>query len=193
MPETADRIESLVVAAVALPHEERESYLERECSADPALCDRVLALLKAHDRAGHVIDRLVNGDSDQTAGYAPESEQPGTLVAGRYKLLEEIGQGGMGTVWAAEQTAPVRRKVALKLIKAGMDSRAVPARFEAERQALARMDHPNIAKVLDGGLTESGRPYLVTETAYQTPHQSSSRKLMPELLSQEFREIRRRP
>src|SRR5205807_512803 len=80
-------------------------------------------------------------------------EQVGTLVAGRYKLLEQIGEGGMGTVWVAEQTQPVRRKVALKLVKAGMDSKAVLARFEAERQALALMDHPNIAKVLDGGTT----------------------------------------
>ena len=169
MPETADRTESLFAAAVALPSEERDAYLERECSGDAALRDRLLALLKAHDRAGHVIDRPVNGDRDQTAGYAPASEQPGTLVAGRYKLLEEIGQGGMGTVWAAEQTTPVRRKVALKLIKAGMDSRSVLARFEAERQALALMDHPNIAKVLDGGLTDSGRPYFVMEYVKGVP------------------------
>ncbi len=111
----------------------------------------------------------VHGDSDQTAGYAPTGEQPGTIVAGRYKLLEEIGHGGMGTVWAAEQTTPVRRKVALKLIKAGMDSRSVLARFEAERQALALMDHPNIAKVLDGGLTDSGRPYFVMEYVKGVP------------------------
>ena len=116
-----------------------------------------------------MIDRPVNGDPDQTAGYAPTSEQPGTIIAGRYKLLEEIGQGGMGTVWAAEQTTPVRRKVALKLIKAGMDSRSVLARFEAERQALALMDHPNIAKVLDGGLTDSGRPYFVMEYVKGVP------------------------
>ena len=89
----------------------------------------------------------------------PEGEPVGTIVAGRYKLLEPIGERGMGTVWAAEQTTPVRRKVALKVINAGMDSRSVLARFEAERQALALMDHPNIAKVLDGGLTDSGRPY----------------------------------
>ncbi len=169
MPETADRTESLFAAAVALAPEERGAYLERECSGDPALRDRVLALLRAHDRAGHVIDRPVNGDPDQTAGYAPTSEQPGTIIAGRYKLLEEIGQGGMGTVWAAEQTTPVRRKVALKLIKAGMDSRSVLARFEAERQALALMDHPNIAKVLDGGLTDSGRPYFVMEYVKGVP------------------------
>ena len=104
----------------------------------------------------------------QTAAYVP-SEQPGTVIAGRYKLLEEIGEGGMGTVWVAEQTQPVRRKVALKLIKAGMDSKSVLARFEAERQALAVMDHPNIAKVLDGGLTETGRPFFVMEYVKGVP------------------------
>ncbi len=169
MPETADRTESLFAEAVALRPEERDGYLERECAGDPALRDRLLTLLRAHDRAGHAIDRPVNGDPDRTAGYVPTSEQPGTIIAGRYKLLEEIGQGGMGTVWAAEQTTPVRRKVALKLIKAGMDSRSVLARFEAERQALALMDHPNIAKVLDGGLTDSGRPYFVMEYVKGVP------------------------
>jgi eukaryotic-like serine/threonine-protein kinase len=169
MPETADRIESLFAAAVALPPEERDAYLERECSGDPALRERLWALLRAHDRAGHVIDRPVNGEPDQTAGYVSMTEERGTIIAGRYKLLEEIGQGGMGTVWAAEQTTPVRRKVALKLIKAGMDSRSVLARFEAERQALALMDHPNIAKVLDGGLTDSGRPYFVMEYVKGVP------------------------
>jgi eukaryotic-like serine/threonine-protein kinase len=169
MHDTADCTESLFAGAVALPPEERGAYLDRECAGDPALRDRLLALLRAHDCAGNVIDRPVNGDPDQTAGYVATSEQPGTIIAGRYKLLEEIGEGGMGTVWAAEQTTPVRRKVALKLIKAGMDSRSVLARFNAERQALALMDHPNIAKVLDGGLTESGRPYFVMEYVKGVP------------------------
>ncbi len=106
--------------------------------------------------------------AEQTVAYAA-SEQPGTIVAGRYKLLQAIGEGGMGTVWVAEQTQPVRRKVALKLIKAGMDSRSVLARFDAERQALAMMDHPNIAKVLDGGLTETGRPFFVMEYVKGVP------------------------
>ena len=90
-------------------------------------------------------------------------------VIGRYKLLQEIGEGGFGVVWMAEQTEPVRRKVALKIIKLGMDTRQVVARFEAERQALALMDHPNIAKVLDGGATESGRPYFVMELVKGVP------------------------
>ncbi len=169
MSDTADRTDYLFAAAAAVPPEERAAYLERECPGDAALRERIVVLLKAHDRAGHIIDRPANADPDQTAGYTPASEQPGAIIAGRYKLLEEIGQGGMGTVWAAEQTAPVRRKVALKLIKAGMDSRAVLARFEAERQALALMDHLNIAKVLDGGLTDSGRPYFVMEYVKGVP------------------------
>ena len=115
----------------------------------------------------------------------PVSEQSGIVIAGRYKLLEAIGEGGMGSVWVAEQSQPVKRKVALKLIKAGMDSKSVLARFEAERQALAVMDHPNIAKVLDGGLTEQGRPYFVMEYVKGIPitEYCDSRKLsVPERL-----------
>jgi serine/threonine protein kinase len=104
-----------------------------------------------------------------TGPYKPAEQGAGTLIADRYKLLERIGEGGMGEVWVAEQTQPVRRKVALKLIKAGMDSKSVLSRFEAERQALALMDHPNIAKVLDGGRTEQGRPYFVMEYVKGVP------------------------
>ncbi|MFO0810785.1 MAG: serine/threonine-protein kinase [Gemmataceae bacterium] len=170
MNETADRTESLFVAVVALPTaEERAAYLEQACGDDPALRGRVEALLRAHDRAGHLLDRPALRDPERTGAYVPPSEQPGTVVAGRYKLLEQIGEGGMGTVWVAEQTAPVRRKVALKLVKAGMDSKAVLSRFEAERQALALMDHPNIAKVLDGGTTETGRPFFAMEYVKGVP------------------------
>src|SRR5262249_57855897 len=95
--------------------------------------------------------------------------EPGTIIAGRYKLLERIGEGGMGEVWVTKQTEPVQRKVALKLVKAGMDSKSVLARFENERQALALMDHPNIAKVLDGGLTAEGRPFFVMELVNGQP------------------------
>jgi WD40 repeat protein/tRNA A-37 threonylcarbamoyl transferase component Bud32 len=104
-----------------------------------------------------------------TATYVPEGEQAGAVIAGRYKLLEEIGEGGMGTVWVAEQLEPIRRRVALKLVKPGMDSRAVLGRFEAERQALALMDHPNTAKVLDAGTTDDQRPYFVMELVNGTP------------------------
>src|SRR5438067_2547421 len=106
---------------------------------------------------------------EETQSHSMPAEYPGMFVAGRFKLLEQIGEGGMGTVWVAEQTQPVKRRVALKLIKAGMDSKTVLARFEAERQALAMMDHPNIAKVLDGGTTEGGRPYFVMEHVNGVP------------------------
>ena len=168
MTETPDRTESIFAAAVALATaEERAAYLDQAWRrpGSPGTCR---GPARAHDRAGHLLDRPVPGGVEQTAAYVP-SEQPGTVVAGRYKLLEAIGEGGMGTVWVAEQTQPVRRKVALKLIKPGMDSKSVLARFEAERQALAVMDHPNIAKVLDGGLTESGRPFFVMEYVKGVP------------------------
>src|SRR5260370_12813501 len=99
----------------------------------------------------------------------PAVAAPGGLIAGRYRLREKLGEGGMGEVWVAEQTQPVHRKVAVKLIKPGMDSRAVLSRFEAERQALALMDHPNIAKVLDGGRSEQGRPFFVMEYVKGVP------------------------
>jgi hypothetical protein len=137
---------------------ERQAYLDRACAGDPALRQRVEALLRALDRAGGFLGR-VPGPAE-TAGAEPlegtgpaDVPQAGAVIVGRYKLLERIGEGGMGDVWMAEQTRPVRRKVALKLIKAGMDSRRVLARFEAERQALALMDHANIARVLDAGTT----------------------------------------
>ena len=98
----------------------------------------------------------------------PVTEGPGTVI-GRYKLLEQIGEGGCGVVYVAEQKVPVKRRVALKIIKLGMDTRQVVARFQAERQALALMDHPNIAKVLDGGTTKSGRPYFVMELVKGIP------------------------
>jgi hypothetical protein len=135
---------------------EREVYLDAACADAPALRQQVAALLKAYEQA-------VNSQANQGSTFdSPAQEGLGTVI-GPYKLLEQIGEGGMGTVWVAEQTKPVRRKVALKLIKAGMDSKTVLARFDAERQALALMDHPNIAKVLDGGTSESGRPYFVME------------------------------
>jgi serine/threonine protein kinase len=102
-----------------------------------------------------------------TSAIAPE-EKPGAQV-GRYKLLEKIGEGGFGVVYVAEQKTPIRRRVALKIIKLGMDTRSVVARFEAERQALAMMDHPNIAKVLDAGATDAGRPYFVMELVRGVP------------------------
>jgi hypothetical protein len=163
-------VEDLFLAALekAAP-EERAAFLNAACKDDSDLRRRVERLLEAHPKAGGFLDGPARPDGEATAGYFPPGEQVGTVIAGRYKLLEQIGEGGMGTVWVAEQTQPVRRKVALKLIKAGMDSKSVLSRFEAERQALALMDHPNIAKVLDGGTTESGRPFFVMEYVKGVP------------------------
>jgi WD40 repeat protein len=136
----------------------RAAYLDGVCKQDAVLRERVEALLRAHELAGSFLD---DGTAPSDPG-ATLDEPPGTVI-GPYTLREQIGEGGMGLVFVAEQTQPVRRKVALKVLKPGMDSRQVVARFEAERQALALMDHPNIAHVLDGGTTASGRPYFVME------------------------------
>jgi len=140
---------------------ERTSYLDEACRRGAELRREVDSLLLAHQSAGEFLDPAAFGGgigSDQS----PLMEAPGTVI-GRYKLLEKIGEGGMAVVYMAEQEQPIRRKVALKIIKLGMDTKQVIARFEAERQALALMDHPNIAKVLDAGATETGRPYFVME------------------------------
>jgi non-specific serine/threonine protein kinase/serine/threonine-protein kinase len=146
----------------------RKEYLDRECAGDEGLAEEVAELMDHALRMGEFLasphDRSVSADAasvDRTIDAAKAS-RPGDQV-GPYKLLQEVGAGGMGTVWMAEQQEPVRRRVALKLIKEGMDSQQVLARFEAERQALSMMDHPNICKVLDAGTTDSGRPYFVME------------------------------
>src|SRR5262245_18937758 len=141
------------------------SFLDQACGSDAALRRRVEELLQAHRDAGGFLGASENAESTRDD---PVTERPGTMI-GPYKLLEEIGEGGMGTVWMAQQTEPVKRLVAVKLIKAGMDSRQVIARFEAERQALALMDHPNIARVLDGGRTGSGRSYFVMDLVKGVP------------------------
>jgi eukaryotic-like serine/threonine-protein kinase len=162
--------ESLFAAALDKPTAaERQAFLEEACAGDVALRQRLERLLAAHLKTLGILDEPARPPkgAEVTSGSVPNGvpagERIGTLVVGRYRLLEEIGEGGMGTVWKAEQIQPVRRIVAMKLIRAGMDSRTVLSRFEAERQALALMDHPNIAKVLDGGTTESGRPFFVME------------------------------
>jgi len=139
---------------------ERHAYVVRACGDNARLRADVEALLRAHD-SQCMLDEPVLAD-DGMCGELPLSEGPGTVI-GRYKLLERIGEGGMAVVHMAEQQQPIRRKVALKIIKLGMDTKQVIARFEAERQALAMMDHPNIAKVHDAGATETGRPYFVME------------------------------
>ncbi len=149
--------------------EARAAYLDRRCGADDRLRGEVESLLRQHLRLGDYLEHPAC-DPGPTQGVACPSrtEGPGTVI-GPYKLMEQIGEGGMGVVYVAEQTTPVRRKVALKVIKLGMDTRQVIARFEAERQALAMMDHPNIAKVHDGGTTESGRLYFVMELVRGLP------------------------
>ncbi len=145
--------------------ESRAAYLDGACGADAALRGRVDALLRAAENAGDFLEQPpvgLSGDTDDTSFGSEHSEKPGDRI-GRYKLLEKIGEGGCGVVYMAEQEEPVRRRVALKVIKLGMDTKSVVARFEAERQALALMDHSNIAKVFDGGATQTGRPYFVME------------------------------
>jgi serine/threonine protein kinase/tetratricopeptide (TPR) repeat protein len=138
------------------PGEERQRYIEVACGEDAALLARIQALLRAHD-AG---EEFLPEEPKETTKVI--TEKPGDQI-GRYRLLEKIGEGGCGVVYMAEQSEPLRRRVALKIIKLGMDTKSVIARFEAERQALALMDHPNIAKVLDDGATNTGRPFFVME------------------------------
>src|SRR5438094_880127 len=130
------------------------AYLDRACGSDAVLRASVEGLLRAYDEAGSF---LHDSAESATKLAVPLSEKPGDRI-GRYKLLQKIGEGGCGVVYMAEQEQPVRRRVALKIIKLGMDTRQVIARFEAERQALALMDHPNIAKVFDAGATQSPHP-----------------------------------
>jgi serine/threonine-protein kinase len=146
--------------------EQRVAYLNEACSGDQPLRQHIEGLLKAHELLGSFLAAPPRAPA-VTVDEAV-TERPGTVI-GPYKLLEQIGEGGFGVVFMAEQTQPVRRKVALKVLKPGMDTRQVVARFEAERQALAIMDHPNIAKVLDGGQTTSGRPYFVMDLVKGLP------------------------
>ena len=165
--------ESVFAAALAIPGPaERAAFLDRACADNPALRREVEGLLAAHADS-NPLDRPPR-DVEATGAYAARGDRAASAAAvgdrvGPYKLLERIGEGGMGEVWVADQQAPLKRRVALKLIKPGMDSRNVLARFEAERQALAVMDHPNIAKVLDAGTTPDGRPFFVMELVKGTP------------------------
>jgi serine/threonine protein kinase len=165
MSADAKRVRDLFLAAVELPTADRAAFLDRE-AGHPDLRAAVERLLAAHDQPASVLDGPA--PSIPTSDYAPLPEDVGTTI-GPYKLREQIGEGGFGLVFVAEQTEPVRRKVALKVIKPGMDSAQVIARFEAEREALALMDHPNIARVFDGGATESGRPFFVMELVRGIP------------------------
>ena len=165
-------LDAIYFAARELPSADRPDFLAQACAGDDELQKRVKQMLAVSAEAEAFITDLPDDDSeDRTSDNgsaksrkldladAPDEAVGQTL--GRYKLLERVGEGGCGVVYVAEQTEPVRRRVALKVIKLGMDTKQVVARFEAERQALAMMDHPNIAKVLDAGTTDLGRPFFV--------------------------------
>ncbi|HUA65690.1 MAG TPA: protein kinase [Alphaproteobacteria bacterium] len=158
----SNREEEIFEAALKLQGGERAAYVDSACGSDAILRARVMELLKAHAAAGGFMDGPAVC-ARKTILVAPLPDEKAGDKIGRYKLLQQIGEGGCGVVYMAEQEEPVRRRVALKVIKLGMDTKSVIARFEAERQALAMMDHPNIAKVLDAGATETGRPFFVME------------------------------
>jgi hypothetical protein len=166
MNETISREEEVFDAARKLTDPAQvKAYLDRACDGDPRLRQRVETLLSVHNHAEELFTECLTAmrdPADKPPAEAPTEEQPGSQI-GPYKIVQKLGEGGCGSVYMAEQVTPMRRLVALKIIKLGMDTRAVIARFDAERQALALMDHPNIAKVLDAGATNTGRPYFVME------------------------------
>ena len=158
-----DRVETIFHAALELSDPaQREALIHAECGDDPAIEMRVRRLIAVHEGAsGLLADAPLSPEIErELARLKPEE---GGEMIGPYKLREQIGEGGFGAVWVAEQEQPVRRRVALKIIKMGMDTKEVIARFEQERQALAMMDHPNIARVFDAGATQYGRPFFVME------------------------------
>ena len=178
-PQRRERLKRIFDEAQRLPAEARRAFVEQACGGDADLSDEAMATLAAADSADRRGFLATGGGADETAQIeaagepaaaapATPAERPGQKI-GRYKLLQQIGEGGMGTVWMAEQTTPLVRRVALKVIKLGMDTRSVIARFEAERQALALMDHPHIARVLDAGTTDNGRPYFVMDLVRGRP------------------------
>src|SRR5580700_4185460 len=175
------KIEELFKAAMAQPAEKRADILQQACPGDPELRAEVESLLEAAGSASSFLEGSpVSGTAERPSAVNPQfdpgpteggpgpthamfpDEIAGTVI-GRYHLLQKIGEGGMGAVWLAEQKEPVRRRVALKLIKAGMDTREVVGRFESERQALALMEHPAIARVFEAGSTADGAPYFAME------------------------------
>ena len=177
----SERVQKLFVQAVALPNDQRETLLSEACGEDTELRQRVEALLRAHDAPDSLLDvgpeQANSGVTGAARGNAASAGfafvqsdlEPGSVIAGRYELVEVIGSGGMGEVWVAKQVDSMKRKVALKVIKAGMDSKEILTRFEYERQALAIMNHPNIARVFDAGLTDRGQPFFVMELVNGAP------------------------
>src|ERR1051326_3589431 len=165
-----EKLKNVFGEASRLDAAQRAAFLDLSCAGDPQLRASVEDLLASLEEAGEFLgDPLVTmPPAVETGDVAAPTEEAGTRI-GSYKLLQLIGEGGFGSVFMAEQQEPIVHKVALKIIKVGMDTRQVIARFEAERQALAMMDHPNIAKVLDAGATETGRPYFVMELVKGEP------------------------
>src|SRR5881394_1414987 len=192
MAPAQEREEALFRAAAELTRVARRAFLDQACAGDAALRQRLEALLAAHDEP----DPLLTADgpaAKATMKVEFPDESPDEVVGqkiGRYKILEKVGEGGCGVVYVAEQTEPVRRRVALKVIKLGMDTKAVVARFEAERQALAMMDHPNIAKVFDAGATGDDRGADFSPQGYaqaETPLAGKSTPSDPEVRRTEVR------
>src|SRR5712672_3685427 len=162
MTPNSGRAIEVFTEAIQLPIGERPAFLDRACAEDEGLRRKIEALLRSNDRAEGFLEQPAAGEIGAERAKAVVGEKPGDQVD-RYRLVQQIGEGGCGVVFVAEQEQPVRRRVALKVVKPGMDTKSIIARFEAERQALALMDHPNIAKVFDAGATASGRPYFVME------------------------------
>ncbi len=165
------RIRDIFNGAIDLVGKDRQQFLDSSCAGDAAIRARVDALIAAAEKDDEFLSAPTSDGSAPSSAPTlvdPLREGPGTRI-GPYKLLQLIGEGGFGSVFMAQQEQPVIRKVALKIIKLGMDTRQVVARFEQERQALAMMDHPNIARVLDAGATETGRPYFVMELVKGDP------------------------
>lgn len=165
---TSKSARDIFLKALEVHGTERDAYLVEACGSNAALRSRVEELLRSHRDDTFLEEPAAELSETVLSAAVALTEGPGTVI-GRYKLLQQIGEGGMGVVYMAEQDQPVRRRVALKIIKVGMDTRTVVARFEAERQALALMDHPSIAKVFDAGATETGRPYFVMELVQGVP------------------------
>ena len=162
--------ESIFAAALSRPPGlERRAFLDGACGSDHDLRRRIERLLEADGQTGGILERGPDAGATEEPGPAGLSLLPERVFAGRFKLRQKLGEGGMGEVWVADQAEPVQRRVAIKVIRPGLDSERMLARFEQERQALALMDHPNIAKVFDAGTTDTGRPYFVMELIKGVP------------------------
>ncbi len=182
-PERWKHIEALLDRALELPTTERSKFLEQVCENDPELRAEVESLLAADEQGGGML--AIERNAPLLARTLESGDEASSVNVGPYRLLQKVGEGGMGEVWEAEQSEPIRRRVAIKIIKRGMDTRQVIARFEAERQALATMDHRNVAKVFDAGATARGRPYFAMEFVQGVPitdHCDRNRLRTPERL-----------